>query len=342
MGKYSLDAFERYPLVKLRPAMAKPHLDCCRVLELSADPVEAAELPELGMGTVLLRIWLNQRANPMEIREFLRKIGNHYSGAKGLAGVVLESGNCAGEELDQLIPFWRQSFDDAVLLVQPGTAMAEACRRQGMETGLWLTMEKGILPLRRAIGEGNLARQWETCPVYLYTEKDLSPVELDAARRWHASGANVQSPLGARMTLRRMMFPKELTSGGRMPLRMWWQNLGTAPLYQETKVLLELRTGEARFQIPISQSMHRMKIGDTTLNVTAELPAVPCGGYELWCGLESGGKMLPLSMEVEAQDGMYKIGTLTLDNVLRPYLKTMWEEQYADGYYPLEDPAQPE
>ena len=26
----------------------------------------------------------------------------------------------------------------------------------------------------------------------------------------------------------------------------------------------------------------------------------------------------------------------------RPYLRTMWQAQYADGYYPLEDPAAPE
>jgi two-component system KDP operon response regulator KdpE len=38
----------------------------------------------------------------------------------------------------------------------------------------------------------------------------------------------------------------------------------------------------------------------------------------------------------------FHIGELALDDVLRPYLSTMWEEQYADGYYPLEDPAQPE
>ena len=47
-------------------------------------------------------------------------------------------------------------------------------------------------------------------------------------------------------------------------------------------------------------------------------------------------------MEAQEDDGLYRVGDVTLDDASRPYLATMWEEQYADGYYPLEDPAQPE
>ena len=47
-------------------------------------------------------------------------------------------------------------------------------------------------------------------------------------------------------------------------------------------------------------------------------------------------------MDVPGTDGLYAIGTVHLDHTSRPYLRTMWQEQYADGYYPLEDPAEPE
>ena len=83
-------------------------------------------------------------------------------------------------------------------------------------------------------------------------------------------------------------------------------------------------------------------LGDSTMNLTAKLPEVPCGTYELWCGLKAGEKYLPLAMHAAENGGMYCVGQVTLDEMVRPYLATMWEEQYADGYYPLEDPAQPE
>ena len=86
----------------------------------------------------------------------------------------------------------------------------------------------------------------------------------------------------------------------------------------------------------------RPSLGDTTFNTTALLPRIPCGTYSLWVGLESDGGSLPLAMDASMKNGLYQIGEITLDDVPRPYLSTMWEDQYADGYYPLEDPAQPE
>ena len=83
-------------------------------------------------------------------------------------------------------------------------------------------------------------------------------------------------------------------------------------------------------------------MGDSTMNLLAKLPQVPCGTYELWIGLKAGEKSLPLAMEAQEDGGLYRVGDVTLDEASRPYLATMWEEQYADGYYPLEDPAQPE
>lgn len=344
MGKYSLDAFERYPLVKLRPAVAQPENECYRLVKLTPMAPKNGDWPDLPDGegeNVILKLDPDGR-DLSGICGFVRRTGAACAGGRQLAGVVLTDGGFTGVSLEKLVRAYLDSFHAAVLLAEPGSEAAEACRREGIPFGLWLDLKRGILPLRRGIGQNSLARIWEKCPVYLYAGRKMAPEELDAARRWHCTGADVPAPLGPRMTLRRMMFPRDLTAGGVMPLRMWWQNLGTAPLYRNAEIVLELRSEGKRFAVSVTGEMKRPGLGDSTFNTTAALPRVPCGIYELWCGLCSGGKLLPLAMDAPEDRRVYRVGSVTLDDIPRPYLKTMWEEQYADGYYPLEDPAQPE
>jgi len=126
-----------------------------------------------------------------------------------------------------------------------------------------------------------------------------------------------------------------------MPLRMWWQNIGTAPVYEDIRVRLVLKNSEEQFSAAVPGTMGP-GLGDTTFNEAALLPQIPCDTYGLWVGLETDRGSLTLAMDAPAEDGLYHIGEITLDDAPRPYLRTMWEDQYADGYYPLEDPAQPE
>lgn len=346
MGKYSLDAFEQYPLTKLRPVTTGVVPDRYRLLELSWSALEpeTGDLlspPEIGDGVVLLSLQLDVDRDISDACGFIRRIGSCYQGGTALAGVVMTTGTFSGTALTQLALAYRQGFESTVLLAQPDAELIDICRREGIQTGLWLPIAKGILPLRRAIGERNLQRIWRENPVYLWAGRSLSSEELDAARRWHSSGADCMAPLGAQMTLRRMMFPRDLTSGGIMPLRMWWQNIGTAPVYREVRVRLVLGNGKEQFAVSVP-GMMQPGLGDTTFNTTALLPQVPCGTYSLWVGLETDKGNLPLAMYAPTENGLHNIGEITLDDVPRPYLSDMWETQYADGYYPLEDPAQPE
>lgn len=347
MGKYSLDAFERYPLVKLRPVTANPAESCYRLLELSQAELEpkGGELlppPEMGEGAVILSLQLDGSRDLADTCGFVRRVGSFYAGGKGLCGVVLTAGKFAGASAAELLRAYRQGFELTTLLVEPGTELVDVCRREGIETGLCLPLAHGILNLRRSIAQSNLERTWRTAPVYLYAGRPLEPEEMDAACRWHSSGADCMAILGPCMTLRRLMFPKDLTSGGAFPLRMWWQNLGTAPLYHDVCVRIQLRNGAEQYDIPVPGTM-RPGLGDTTFNVTARLPQAANATYSLWIGLEGKNGFLPLAVDAAEKDrGMVCMGEVTLDDVCRPYLDTMWEEQYADGYYPLEDPAQPE
>ena len=345
MGKYSIDAFEVHPLVKLRPAATKPGVTSFQLLELCQAELEPGELlapPAVDGERVILLLHLDEKRDLADACGFIRRMGSCYEGGKDFAAVVMAMGTFTGVALEQLVRAYAQGFDAAFLLAEPGRGAAEICRRMDISFGLWLELDRGILPLRRCIGQENLARVWEKHPVYLHSGRELTGEELDAARRWHISGADVAFPYGGCMTLRRMMFPKGLTTGGLMPLRLWWQNIGTAPIYENVQLKLELRCGENRYEIHAAGVLECPGVGDSTMNLLAKLPEIPCGMYELWCGLKAGEKVLPLAMEAEEDDGMYRVGNVTLDEDSRPYLATMWEEQYADGYYPLEDPAQPE
>ncbi len=345
MGKYSLDAFEVHPLVKLRPSVTELERSCYRLLELSRSELEPESgmlnPPEIGAGRVLLRLRWDMADDISDVCGFIRRMGSCYAGGKAFAGVVVTAGTFTGAALGQLVQAYRQGFDGTFLLAQPGTECMDICRREGIPTGLWLPLSEGILNLRRSIAKDNLARNWENHPVYLYSDGELSVEELDAAQRWHCSGANVMAPLGAQLTLRRMMFPRDLTSGGIMPLRIWWQNIGTAPMYHEVRMQLVLQNGKEQVAVSVPGTL-RPGLGDATFNTTGLLPQVPCGTYSLWVGLETDRVTLPLAMDAPMKNGLYHIGEITLDDTVRPYLDTMWEEQYADGYYPLEDPAQPE
>ena len=347
MGKYSLDSFEQYPLTKLRPVVTQPASGCYRLLELSwlqLEPNTADRLtpPEIGEGAVvLLRLELDTDRDVFDACGFIRRIGSCYEGGKALSGVVLNVGKFTGTAAGEIVKAYQQGFGATLLLAEPETEAMELCRKAGILPGLWLPLAKGVLNLRRSIARANLERTWRNRPVYVYAGRELDAQELDAAHRWHSSGADCVTTLGAHMTLRRMMFPQDLTSGGVMPVRMWWQNLGNAPMYREVHVRMQLESNGQRYDVLIPGGM-TPGMGDTTFNLTAQLPKIPCGAYHLWVGLESDAGMLPLSIDVKNEHNMYYIGEIILDDVERPYLSTMWEEQYADGYYPLEDPAQPE
>lgn len=345
MGKFSLDAFEVHPLVKLRPFVTEPEGGCYRLMELSRSELESESgmlpPPEIGDGRVLLCLQWDTADDISDVCGFIRRMGSCYDGGKAFVGVIATPGAFRGAALKQLMLAYRQGFDRTFLLAQPGTELMDLCRREGISMGLWLPLSEGILPLRRSIAKSHFARNWEKSPVYIYSDGVLSAEELDAARRWHCSGANTMAPLGAQITLRRMMFPRDLSSGGVMPLRLWWQNIGTAPVYEAVRVRLVLQNEKEQFTVTVPGTM-RPGLGDTTFNTTALLPQIPCGTYGLWVGLETDSSSLKLAVAAPTENGLYHIGEITLDDAPRPYLETMWEDQYADGYYPLEDPAQPE
>ena len=325
MGKYSLDAFERYPLTKLRPKMAAP--------EVRATPLVSLALPALPdrvpPGSLLRLTWreaLPDAASVQALRALCR------SGPP--AGIIAGGNGCPDPAaLDAVL---RESFPDVPVFTAPDDPLMSYGN-----SGLFLDLSRGVLPLRLAVAKHHLEALWRRRPVCVYSGTPLDAEALEAVRRWHCSFCNVPAIVGAQLTLRRLMFPRDLTAGASAPFRMWWQNLGPAPLYAEAVPRLAVAyhgkpvflTGECRMTV---------SMGDAVCNAVFTLPDLPDGEFPLLCALESNGQRQRLCMDVPGTDGLYAIGTVHLDHTSRPSLQTMWQEQYADGYYPLEDPAEPE
>ena len=47
-----------------------------------------------------------------------------------------------------------------------------------------------------------------------------------------------------------------------MPVKMWWQNLGVAPVYREYRLEMELRSGEGAARVVLPADVRRWLPGD--------------------------------------------------------------------------------
>ena len=143
MGKYSLDAFETHPLVKLRPPMAVPGDTS---FTLISSPAEAR-----GNGPFVLRPELPS--------------GNVRPDA------VVASG-CGFPEaaLPAIAKAYLQGFPGIPLLSAPDDPLMAYLP----DAGLWLEPDWGILSLRLAIARNRLERRWRQHPVYARTASPLT------------------------------------------------------------------------------------------------------------------------------------------------------------------------
>ena len=53
------------------------------------------------------------------------------------------------------------------------------------------------------------------------------------------------------------------------------------------------------------------------------------------------GEPLVMANKEAVADGYYYAGKLSIDMIARPEYEHIWDGYDMDGYYPLEDPAQP-
>lgn len=344
MNIYSLDYFEQtLPVDKIRPPYQKPQADgprlaVCDVKQAGWDgtvPVPSQE------HISLLSPHPAAGSDRAETDHFLQRLGMHTGGGRGFAGVLLDP-DCMDPAP---ISAWRRAFDAAPLIVRADRPQQiAALRREGIPFGLLLDASGGTRPVRRQLATQDLQCVWQSSPVFLLAKG--CPDEAEALSRalesWHVLAADVPGALPGALLVRRVTYPKALSSGGAFPVRLWLQNVGGTPVYPVSRLQLMLRGAAECREIPLRMAAQAWPVGDTVYNEIAQLPGLAPGDYQLLCRVwrMDGCGAVPLGEEAET-DGWYPLGKLTLDDTPRPELYTVWDNYYPDGYYPLVDPPLP-
>jgi hypothetical protein len=160
---------------------------------------------------------------------------------------------------------------------------------------------------------------------------DLKPI-FDQALRWHASTINIKSTaippewkpafdefqkkIGYRFSLRRLEHPKQARAGTMIPISMWWFNGGTAPVYRDYKLAIELRSGEHSQRIAIPADVRKWLPGDSLYEGSVFVDySLPAGAYKLRVALldpRTGLPAIALAMEGRQPDGWYDVSEVEI------------------------------
>lgn len=182
---------------------------------------------------------------------------------------------------------------------------------------------------------------WRTGPVSLETcgtplswkqwGFDLQPI-LEQALRWHASTINIKSTaipeewkarftefqkrIGYRFALRRLEHSSEVHAGTMIPVKMWWENSGVAPVYREYTLALEFRSDKAHARSALPVDVRKWLPGDAVYEGSAYLdPGLPPGRYRVRVALldpRTAEPVIRLAMEGRQPDGWYDVSEIDL------------------------------
>lgn len=190
---------------------------------------------------------------------------------------------------------------------------------------------------------------WRTGPVSLETcgtplawkqwGFDLKPI-FEQALRWHASSINIKSTaipeewkaqfaefqkkLGYRFALRRFEHPGKARAGSSLPVKMWWENTGSAPPYHKYQLAIEFRSkaavtnlfgampSVAKTVLPVD--VRKWLPGDAVYEGPVSLDAkLPPGHYLVRVALldpRTGVPAIRLAMEGRNDDGWYDVSEI--------------------------------
>ncbi|MFC4597116.1 DUF4832 domain-containing protein [Cohnella hongkongensis] len=360
MGKYSLENYERYRTVKIRPEpLVEAHLNDGRFnyVEVSwrrLEPGRGEYRPEpmleairSAVNPVLVLVpdvpaWVDRDVSAY-YGAMIRKVGSLVDSDRRLFGVLVRTLTDGEEEWNA----YTEAFERTTLVADlHQERLIRRLRERGREFGLRIVCgEDSWLSSCEAIANQRLSGLWKRSPVLLHvTDPECGPNVRREARRWHAALSNVEAGLGWNAELRRLTYPHTVASGGSLPVRLWLVNSGTARLYADYRLKLRLagRDG-ASVVIPLSARTREWTVGDIVHNEMAKLPEMAAGVYGIGIGLFDGeDRPLRLSIRGPATEGYYELGDVTVERTDRDPLENVWDTYYPDGYYPLEDPQAPQ
>lgn len=361
-GPYSLERFEKYKTVKIRPAplpasSVNSGSGQLTYIAFSWKDLEAQRgeytLEEIGkaIGAAVNPVlvlkpeppaWVERNAERY-FASFIRKVGSCFGADRRLAAVVISTLADRQEEWNA----YMDSFESVPILADLHDAgLILHLKEHGREFGLRVTCsEQTWIECCEAFARQSLQQVWKRSPVVLHiTDPYGGPHIRREARRWHASLANADIGLGYRLALRRLTFPEAVHSRGSLPLRFWFVNTGSSRVYGEFDLSIRLRQQHARHEIPIRADTESWLIGDIVHNEIAALPDLPPGTYQVSLGLSRKDRTaIPLLIQGEAEDGYYELGSIQVERAEDddPFTH-IWDDYYPEGYYPLEDPKVPQ
>lgn len=348
MNKYSLEAFEKYSQEKLRFQDQGPQENYKRAYtvqeaEWQKENVlpKRAHIGEPCLLSLSLQADSYTDTQAAHASAFVRRLAAATNGGEGYIGVLVDIGGFTGSAADMLLRTYERVFTSTNLIVRlTDTEVLQGIRITNF--GLLLNAAT-VLETRLALARGQLQKKWQAAPVLLCCGASKEKAELlKAGEAWHVYAADTPSQLGSRLALRRLTYPKELSAGGVIPLRFWWQNIGSSPEYIHTELAVFVKAGQKLIRIEIADNVSLWGIGDRSFNCIARLPKLPSGTYALYCAvLGAQGATVPLNIGLDCDEGTYMIGSVHIDELNRDYLEHIWEDFYPDGYYPLEDPKLP-
>jgi len=361
MGKYSLENYEKYKAIKVRPyplprnennsshgqftyaSFSWKELESTRG-EYELDKIKEALHTAINPILVLkpdLPLWVEGHANDC-FAAFIRKVGSYIDSDSRLAGVVISTLTDGKEEWNA----YMESFEAKTLLADlHNDRLIHYLREHGRGFGLLVKCsEDNWMDCCEAFAKQKLQHVWKSYPVVLeVTDNVCGPNSRREAYRWHASLSNRNIDLGPCITLRRLTYPETVSSHGSLPLRFWFVNTGSSRIYRECSLWVKLEQGDVSYELPMHAATQSWLTGDLVHNEIIQLPNMEPGEYTLSLALFYNDRSyIHLNIQSNERDGYFEAGTVKVEITSEDPLLNIWDVYYPEGYYPLEDPKVPE
>lgn len=361
MGKYSLEHYEKYKTIIIRPqplSKNPPNFGNERTdyLTFSWNELEPSRggyrldgikksLNTASNPVLLLKpdlpVWVKDHADDY-FSAFIRKVGSYIDGDRRLVGVVISTLADSKEEWNA----YMDSFDALTILADlHHHRLIHHLREHGQEFGLLVKCsEDNWIACCEAFARLNLQDVWKSKPVILHlADQTAGPNIRREAMRWHACLSNIDMGLGYDLTLRRLTYPEAVSSNGSLPLRFWFVNAGSSRIYQDIELWLKLKQEHASYELPLNAATSSWLTGDIVHNEIVRLPDMLPGTYALSIGVfHKDRSCIHLNIHGEEKAGYYSAGTIKVEITDKDRLENIWDTYYPEGYYPLEDPKVPE
>lgn len=191
------------------------------------------------------------------------------------------------------------------------------------------------------IAQWNASDTWKTDPVVFEVARTFalhkeSGWEIDntieEALRWHVSSVNAKSSaipiewlpkfneftkrMGYRFELRKLEYSSNVRAGSMMPVKMWWVNVGVAPIYRKYQLVMQLWNSNNSGMINFDKDITKWLPGDDIIiEETVCIPMIPPGKYRVRIGLldtYSGKPAIKLPIKGRTEDNWHDLGEIEI------------------------------